>query len=83
MEFLRKLFATKSTKSRGSRAVEEAINGIENIIDDLSKALTETDDERIEAENLVEIAIQEKNNIEKVLDKGTNFLNGLRALLQD
>ena len=83
MEFLRKLFAGKSTKNRGSKAVKEAISSFEEIIDDLSKALTETDDEQIEAQIAVGLAVNERDRIEEISTAGKNFLAGLRTLLQD
>ena len=81
MEFLRKLL-TKSTKSKGSEAVEEALAGFEEIISDLNRALEESNEERIEAAEAVEATIQERGRIEIVLDKGHTFLDGLRTLLK-
>lgn len=81
MEFLR-LLSVRKTRSKGSEAVEKALAGFEEIIQDLSEALTETDDERIEATLAVKLAVNERERIEETLSKGFKFLNGLKALLQ-
>ncbi len=73
---------TTSKKSTGSKTVEKTISGFEEIIDDLSEALSETNEEHEEAANLVLVALRERDRIEKVLSKGENFLRGLRTLLQ-
>lgn len=81
MEFSRPLLVRK-TKNKGSEAVEKALAGFEEIIQDLNEALEETSDERIEAEGAVETAKRNRDHVEEILRKGENFLNGLRALLQ-
>lgn len=81
MEFLRTLFARK-TRSKGSEAVEEALAGFEEIIRDLNSALIETEEERVEALNALVKAGTERDRIEGILEKGENFISGLRALLQ-
>lgn len=69
-------------KKTGSEAVEKAINGFEAIIDNLSEALAETKEEYQTAQHVVELAVEERHRIEKVQEKGQNFLGGLRTLLQ-
>lgn len=73
---------TINKKKTGSEAVEEALAGFEEIINGLNRALEETNEERVEAVQTVEAAIQERSRIETVLDKGHNFLEGLKTLLQ-
>ncbi len=75
------LFKSNARK-KGSEAVEETIVGFEDIIQDLNSALTETENERIEATIAVGLAVNERERIEEVLSKGTKFISGLRTLLQ-
>ena len=82
MEFLRKLFAGRNGKSRGSKAVEEAINGFEDIIQDLNEAMTEVTEEVTEAQIAIGLAVNERDRIDIIRKKGETFLSGLRALLQ-
>ena len=72
----------RNTRSKGSEAVEEALAGFGEIIQDLNTALVETDDERLEAEDAMETAQKDRDRIEEILEKGNNFISGLRALLQ-
>ena len=83
MEFLRKLFAGKNTKSRGSKAVEETISDFERVIQDLDEALIEAKEEYREAQAVVELAVEERQRIEIMQIKGMDFLGGLRSLLQN
>ena len=73
---------TIRVKSKGSKAVEEAITDFEEIIQDLNNALVETEEECIEAEYAVEEAKNERNRICETLVKGENLINGLKALLK-
>ena len=81
--FWKSLLAGKITKRRGSEAIEEDIESFEAVISNLSKALTEAEDEQVAAQIAVGLAVNERDRIEEVRTKGTNFLNGLRTLLQD
>ena len=75
------LFKSNARK-KGSEAVEEAITGFENIINDLNEALIEAKEEYREAQTIVELAVEERQRIENVQIKGQDFLGGLRILLQ-
>lgn len=81
MEFLRSLLVRK-TRSKGSEAVEEALAGFEEVIQDLSSALSETVDELTEAQIAIELAVNERDRIEEINTRGGYFINGLRELLQ-
>jgi len=82
MDFLRRLLAGKNAKSRGNKAIKEAIEGFEEIIQDLNEAISEADEELIEAQIAVGLAVNERDNIQDIKVKGESFLSGLRALLQ-
>ena len=75
------LFKSNARK-KGSEAVEKALAGFEEIIVDLSKALADTNEEAIEAEDLIRIAEQERDRIKDTLKRGEMFSRGLKALLQ-
>ena len=75
------LFKSNARK-KGSGAIEEAITDLEYIIDDLNEALIEAKEEYLEAQTIVELAVEERQRIENVQIKGQDFLDGLRVLLQ-
>ncbi len=75
------LFKSNARK-KGSEAVEEAIAGFEDIIQDLNDALERASEEFIVANEIVLQAEAEKKYIGSVMAKGENFLKGLKTLLQ-
>ena len=81
MGFVRSLLIRK-TRSKGSEAVEEALAGFEEVISNLSSALSEADDELTEAQATIEFAVNERDRVEEIRTRGVNFINGLRTLLQ-
>ena len=81
MGFVRSLLIRK-TRSKGSEAVEETLAGFEEVISNLSSALSEADDELTEAQATIEFAVNERDRVEEIRTRGVNFINGLRTLLQ-
>ncbi len=77
-----RLMDIRNKESHGSKAVEEAIEGFEEIIDNLNSALEEADEEKIQAQIAVGLAVNDRDRIEDVVRKGDNFLKGLKTLLQ-
>ncbi len=69
-------------KSSGSRAIEDIIGEFDALIYNLTSALSETEGERAEAEEMVNEAERNRDRIDLIITKGDTFLSGLKTLLQ-